>query len=107
VTHQRQGALLALYQQQAAGGEGRQQHVTDFRIHLDELGDRFRCDEQDLARLDSDAVGERGLAEKEAQFTGELSRLHDPEHQSVRIPYLESGRNRVDEWVLAVINPVQ
>ena len=107
VTDQRQGALLALYQQQPAGGEGRQQHVADFRIHLDELDDRFRRDQEDLALLDSDAVGERRLAEKQAQFTGKLSRLHDPEHQSVGIPYLQGGRNQVDEWVLVIVDPVQ
>jgi len=64
VAHQRQGALLALHQQQAPRGEGGQQDVAHFRIDLDQLGDRGRRDQQDLARRDGDAVGEGRLAEK-------------------------------------------
>ena len=64
VAHQRQGALLASHQQQAPRGEGGQQDVAHFRIHLNQLGDRLRCNHKDLARHDGNAVGEGRLAEE-------------------------------------------
>ncbi len=66
-----------------------------------------RRDQHDLARLDGDAVGEGRLAEKQAQLTGELAGLKDAQHHPIGIAHLQRGGDRVDERVLAVVDPVQ
>jgi hypothetical protein len=48
--------LLALHEQQAAGGEGGQQEVADVRIDLDQLGNLRSGDQHHVARLDVGTV---------------------------------------------------
>ena len=107
VAHQGQGALLALHQQQAPRGKGGQQDVAHFRIDLDQFRDRLRRNHQNLARRDGGAVGEGRLAEKERQLARELPGFHGPQDHSIGIPYLNGGRNRVHERVVAVFDPVE
>ena len=94
-----------MHQQQPPRSEGRQQYVADFRVNLDQFGDRQRCNQQDLARRDGDTVGVRRLAKQQAEFTRVLSGFHGFQNHSVGIAYFQGGRYGVDERVLPVIGP--